>query len=220
MTTVVLIHGGESTGAKLRQAMPGANVVVIYEPGLSAAYNEVTGLASKHPTLNGLMATYAPAWRPGERLVMLGFSAGGWALRYYLRDPAARDSITAAIFLDATYGNVGSQCSLGPYEGVVAYGKEANASPSRKRLVMTYSQATPGPGICANAIEKAAGAGPGVFVRGYANGDHGAQQNTVGPQMVRELVAPWIGGLDMTRVMGLGLALVGLTVAGVIVWRR
>lgn len=216
MTTVVLIHGGKSTGAKLQQAMPGADVVVIYEPGLSEVYDEKTGLASKFPTLDGLLAQFAPGWSRGEPLVLLGFSAGAWALRYYLRDPSARDAISAAIFLDGLYGNSGSQCNLAPYAGVIAYGQEANASPSKKRLVMTYSAAHPGPGICSNAIAAAVGPGPGVFVRGYANGDHGAQQNTVGPAVVNELIAPWIGKGASLLHMAAGLALAGAGIAAAI----
>lgn len=221
MTTVVLIHGGQSTGEKLRQALPGADVVVIYEPGLSGAYDEKTGLASKFPTLDALLAAYAPTWSPGDPLVLLGFSAGAWALRYYLRDPAARDVIDAAVFLDGLYGHSGTECNLGPYDGVIAYGKEANASPGSKRLVMTYSAAHPGPGICSNAIAQAVGTGPGVFVLGFTSGDHGAQQNTVGPQVVRDLIAPWIGsGPSLASALGLGLMVTGLAIAGVILWRR
>lgn len=217
MTTVVLIHGGKSTGAKLQQAMPGAEVVVVYEPGLSEVYDEKSGLASKFPTLDAFMARFAPGWSRGEPLVLLGFSAGAWALRYYLRDPSARSAISAAIFLDGLYGNSGSQCNLAPYGGVIAYGQEANANPSAKRLVMTYSAAHPGPGICSNAIAAAVGAGPGVFVRGYANGDHGAQQNTVGPAVVSELIAPWIGkGGNLAHMAAAGLALAGAGIAAAI----
>lgn len=194
--------------------MPGAEVVVIYEPGLSSAYNEVSGLAAKFPALEDLLAHYAPGWSPGEPLVLLGFSAGAWALRYYLRDPSARDDITAAIFLDGLYGHTGTSCNLGPYEGVIAYGKEANADPANKRLVMTYSASHPGPGICSKAIAATVGAGPGVFVVGSSNPDHGAQQGIVGPQVVKELIAPWIGsGSSALASMGLGLALAGFGIA-------
>jgi hypothetical protein len=221
MTTVVLIHGGKSTGEKLAEALPGANVVVIYEPGLSGAYDEKTGLAARFPYLEALLAAYAPDWSPGEPLVLLAFSAGAWALRYYLRDPHARNLVDAAVFLDGLYGNYGTQCDLSPYDGVIAYGKEANVEPVRKRLVMTYSAAHPGPGICSNAIRSAVGDGPGVYVLGFANADHAAQQNTVGPQVVRELIAPWIrSGDSLTTALGIGLLVTGLAVAGIIVWKR
>lgn len=218
MTTVVLIHGGTSTVKKLEAAMPGAQVALVYEPGLSTAYDERTGIASKFPTLRELLAHYAPWWSPGDPLVILGYSAGGWALRHYLRDPAARRDVSAAVFLDSTYGNSGETCAIDRWLGVVEYAKEANLDPGAHRLVMTYSQAHPGPRVCATAIERAAGAGSGVFVRGYNNADHGAQQGVVGPAIVSELVAPWIGQsssrLGVSALAGLGL----LAVGGVLVW--
>lgn len=207
MTQIVLIHGGKSTAPKLEAALPGARVAVIYREGLSGAYNEVSGIAKDFPTLEVLLAEYAPDWREGEPLVVLGFSAGGWALRYYLRDPAAREAINAAVFLDATYGTA-SGCDLSPYAGVLAYAELANADPTRHRLVMTYSQAHPGPGFCANAIEGKQ-TGPGVFVRGYGNADHGGQQGIVGPAIVGELITPWIGKGGIAWKTGLTLALGG-----------
>lgn len=208
MTQIVLIHGGKSTAAKLEKALPGARVAVVYREGLSESYNEVSGIAKDYPTLEALMAQYAPDWSPGEPLVMLGFSAGAWALRYYLRDPSAREAINAAIFLDGTYGHQGASCNLAPYDGVLAYAAMANGAPSAHRLIMTYSQATPGPGICANAIQ-AKEPGDGVFVRGYANADHGGQQGIVSPAIVAELVTPWIGKGGTAWKMGLTLALGG-----------
>lgn len=192
MTQIVLIHGGTSTIPKLEAALPGARVAIVYRKGLSASYDEVSGIAKDYPTLSSLMAEYAPEWSEGEPLVMLGFSAGAWALRYYLRDPDARAAITAAIFLDGLYGAPGGACDLSPYQGVIDFGKEANAT-GQKRLVMTYSQAHPAPGICSKAIEAACGGGDGVYVRGYANADHGGQQGIAGPEVVQELIAPWIG---------------------------
>ncbi len=199
---IVLIHGGESTVPKLEAALQGSEAVAIYREGLSSGYSEVTGLAKEYPTLRGLLAKYVPGWAPGTPLVVLGYSAGGWALRYYLRDVQARGDVTAAIFLDSLYGAPGNVCDLSPYQGVIAYGKEANASPGTKRLVMTYSQAHPAPGICSQAVQKAVGAGSGVIVQGYANADHGAQQGVAGPAAVKDHVAPWIGrgsGVSSTK---------------------
>jgi hypothetical protein len=212
MTQIVLIHGGKSTAAKLEKALPGARVALVYREGLSESYNEVSGIAHDYPTLEALMAQYAPDWSPGEPLVMLGFSAGAWALRYYLRDPAAREAIAAAIFLDGTYGHQGTSCNLAPYGGVLDFAALANASPASHRLIMTYSQATPGPGICAKAIEQQE-PGDGVFVRGYANADHGGQQGIVGPAIVAELVQGWIGQGGASWKTGVIVA-----VAGALAW--
>jgi hypothetical protein len=192
MTHVVLIHGGKSTKAKLEAALPGATVTIVYRPGLSSAYDETNGIAKEFPTLRGFMKEHAPSWKPGEPLILLGFSAGGWALRYYLRDESAREDVTAAVFLDATYGLVGNACNLAPYQGVIAFAKLANAQPSRKRAVLTFSQAHPAPGACAKEIARAAGSGVGVLVVPYQNADHGAQQSVAGPEALRALRA-WLG---------------------------
>lgn len=189
---ILLIHGGESTAPKLAAALPGANVAIAYRKGLSSAYSEVSGLAKDYPKLPTLLEDFAPQWKPGVPLIVLAFSAGGWALRYYLRDPEARALITSAIFLDSLYGSSGS-CDLAPYQGVIAYGKEANANPSAKRLIMTYSQGSPTPAICSKAIADVVGPGQGVIVKGYNNADHSAQQGVVGPEMVKEYIAPWLG---------------------------
>ena len=179
--------------------MPGSHAVAVYREGLSSGYSEVSGLAKEYPTLRKMLAEHAPGWAPGTPLVVLGYSAGGWALRYYLRDQQARGDVTAAIFLDSLYGAPGGVCDLGPYQGVVAYGKEANAS-GKKRLIMTYSQAHPAPGVCSQAVQKAVGAGPNVIVQGYANADHGAQQGVAGPAAVKDYVTPWLGA----RAPGVG----------------
>lgn len=197
MTTVVLIHGGKSTGEKLQEALPGADVYVVYRAGLSEQYDERVGIAHEYPTLEAFMEEFAPSWRRGDPLVLLGFSAGAWALRYYLRDPDARDAIAAAIFLDGLYGAADGSSLHKAYEGVLEFGRMAQADPDNKRLVMTYSAAHPGPGTYSNLIarEVDGGEGPGVFVRGYSNADHGAQQGIVGPAVVRELIAGWIEGV-------------------------
>lgn len=189
---VVLIHGGTSTGAKLQQILPSAKVTVIYEPGLSTAYDEVNGLAKKYPTITALMDHYSPGWVPlNDPLVVLAYSAGGWALRYYLRSAAAREIVTAAVFLDSLYAS-GGACA--PFDGVLAYAKLAQANPNDHRLVMTYSQAHPGPGICSEYIANQAGggSGPGVFVEATPNTDHGGQQGIVGPQVVEKYIAGWL----------------------------
>lgn len=210
--TIVLIHGGTSTVPKLQAALPGSNVVVVYREGLSSGYSEVSGLAKEFPTLRALLAKYAPSWQPGTPLVVLGYSAGGWALRYYLRDTSARSDINAAIFLDSLYGAPDGKCDLSPYGGVVAFAKLANAEPARHRLVMTYSQAHPAPGICSETIAKA-NAGPGVFVRPAGNADHTAQQGVAGPAVVKELVAPWVGGASTSGGSGSSLSLFWLAAA-------
>lgn len=215
---IVLIHGGESTSPKLQAALPGANVVVVYRAGSNTGYDEATGIAKEYPTLRGLLTAVAPGWSPGTPLIVMGYSAGGWALRYYLRDASARGDITTAVFLDSLYGAPNNQCDLSPYQGVITYGKEANASPASKRLIMTYSQGHPAPGICSQTIAKAVGGtGTGVFVIPYANGDHAAQQGVAGPAAIKEYVAPWLSSSATlpSSSRGSSWLLVGAAIAAV-----
>lgn len=177
---VLLIHGGKSTVPKLEAAWPGARASVIYREGLSSGYNEVTGLAKQFPKFGGLLAAFVPELAPADPLIVLGYSAGGWALRHYLREEWARERLAAAVFLDASYGK-----ALDPYAGTLAFAKRCNAGP--QRLVFTWSRAHPEPGQNAQAIARAAGDGPGVWLRPYPNTDHGAQQGVAGPDAVREL---------------------------------
>lgn len=217
MIQVVLIHGNAQVRPKLAAAVPGARVAVVYLPGSTPAYNEVTGLAHQYPTLRGMLAKYAPSWHPGEPLVVLGFSAGAWALRYYLRSPQARRDINAAVFLDGLYGAPGGVCDLSPYQGVITYAKEAHASPQTKRLVMTYSLAHPDPGVCSKAIAKAAGYGAGVYVVGVNNGDHHAQQMVVGPDVLKDFVTPWLPK-DGILSKPWKVAALGAAIAGAVWW--
>jgi hypothetical protein len=215
--TALLIHGGESTAKKLRAALPGFDVFVAYREGLSSAYNEVTGVAKEHPYLEELLESLGASWRPGDALIVYGYSAGAWALRYYLRDPETRDHVSAAVFLDGLYGASGDQCNLAPYEGVVRFAELANAEPDRHRLIMTSSLSHPAPRICSHAIERLA-PGPGVFVVDTPNADHGGQQGIVGPAVTAELIAPWVrdpGGISLGTVLGWAAlaAGVGLLVA-------
>lgn len=214
--TAVLIHGGESTGEKLRAALPGFDVIVVYRPGLSSAYDEASGIARDYPYLDELLDAEGADWRPGDPLVVYGFSAGAWALRHYLRDPETRSHVSAAVFLDGLYGAPGGVCNLAPYEGVVEFGRLANDEPSRHRLIMTSSLSHPAPRICSHAIERAA-PGPGVFVVDTPNADHGGQQGVVGPAVTRELIAPWVtsSGPRLSDLLGwAGVAAgVGLLVA-------
>lgn len=222
---IVLIHGGASTAPKLAAALPGADVAIVYREGSSSGYDEKTGLAKDYPKLTTLLADVAPSWKPGVPLVILAFSAGGWALRYYLRDPAARSLITSAVFLDSLYGAPGGVCDLAPYQGIIAYGKEPG-----KLLVMTYSQGHPAPGICSQAIAKAVGSN--AVVKGYANADHSAQQGVVGPEVVKQYVAPFLKGVPSSTTLAtssgsapetwklvVGGLLAAAVVGAVVMWR-
>lgn len=185
---IVFIHGNAaSITFPLQEAFPEARISVIYRPGSNSGYDEVNGLAKEFPTLDALCDSLGVGPAP---LIVMAFSAGGWALRYYLRSPAARARIRAAAFLDSLYGAPNGKCELGPYLGAVDFGKMANAQPTQHRLYLTYSSANPEPGICAAAVDKSAGAGSGIIVKGYP-GSHNDQQTVVGPAIAAD-VRPWL----------------------------
>jgi hypothetical protein len=204
MTLALLIHGGESTAVKLRAELPGVKVRVVFRKGLSAVYDEHTGLAHDFPTLRELVASVDAEYQPGERLAVLAYSAGGWALRHYLRSPDDRELLSAAVFLDSTYGK-GDGSSLPAYEGAIEFGRMAQADPKAHRLVLAYHGA-PGPGPASPALYSqiiareigASGQGPGVFLRGFEF-SHAEMQGRAAPLISHELLSGWLGPAPKPR---------------------
>lgn len=203
MTTILLLHGNEEA-RRLFEEATSARVVIVRRSDVSA-YDALPAQVPRIADLAGV--------RPGERLLVFAFSAGAWALRRYLNNLMNRAVVSAAVFLDGMYGAAGGECDLSPYTGVISYGREANASPERQRLIMTYSAAHPAPAICSLAVARAVGSGPGVEVRGYQSSDHNAQLTGVGPVVARELAAP------PRRSGSPLLPLVLFVTAAAIVWR-
>lgn len=194
---ILLVHGNELARQKFESALPGSTIELIHLDGGPAAYEQ---LARDRPRLSG-------------PVVLVAFSAGTWALRSWLRDPANREQVSAAIILDGLYGAPGGVCDLRPYVGIVAYGREANAQPGRKKLILTYSRANPDPAVCSAAVAAAAGSGSGVSVRGSTSTDHGAQLTEVGPAVVREIS-------QVPRQRASPLLVVGFVAVGAIaLWR-
>lgn len=194
---ILLVHGNELARQKYESALPGSTVELVRLEGGPAAYEQ---LARDRPRLSG-------------PVVVVAFSAGVWALRSWLRDPANREQVSSAIVLDGLYGAPGGVCDLSPYAGVVAYGREANAQPARKKLILTYSLANPDPAVCSAAVAAAAGSGSGVVLRGTTSTDHGAQLTEVGPAVVREIS-------QVSRQRSSPLLVVGFVAIGAIaLWR-
>lgn len=208
MTTILLIHGNPAVGPLIQERVPGAKVAVIYRPGGASAYGE-QGLLREYPTLGELARAFVPSWSPQEPLVVMAFSAGGWALRAYLRDANSRAQAAGVGFLDATYGAPGGECDLGPYQGVIEYAQTG------KPLILTSSTAHPDPAICALAIALRAGAGT---VENY-QGSHDAQQYEVAPDVAARLAQ----GLESkkTKRRGWGTVLLGVAagIVGLAWWR-
>jgi len=211
MTTAVVFHGNAEAEARFREALPQGSVIVTIR--LEGGPNAYVSLASRFPTLESFMDAHAPSWTRGEPLVLLSFSAGTWALRHYLRDPAARSVVTAVVVVDGLYG--GAPCDLAAFDGVLAFAEEANLAPNQKRLVITYSFATPAPAACTVAIEEIAG-GPGLIVASDHETTHEAQLTEVAPRAVAQFVTPWIGSSSRPKRTRTGkLIVVGGVIAAI-----
>lgn len=204
--TAILVHGGESVRPRYEAALPGFTFHVVYKGGFSAPYEE---LANSTP-LAAFVHSVAPEWQEGDPLVLIGFSAGCFAPRIWMRDAGSRDMVSALVLLDGMHSK-GSDTSCDPssLDGIFAFADMAHADPSAHLLVVTNTDIVP-PGYastsaCAAALLDHVGATPrakrdegrvaGVVVLDYGGttaADHNAQQTEVGPEVLKELVAPWI----------------------------
>jgi hypothetical protein len=214
--TAVTFLGNDASEARFAQAFPpGTALATIRLKGGTDVYDDL----AQQP-FTTFMSQHAPWWAPGDPLVLLSFSAGTWALRRYLLDPTTRELTDAVVVMDGLYGGV--PCNLEPFEGIVEYARLANSRPSSKRLIVTYSNATPAPGECARTLQETVG-GPGVFVADRHATSHGQQLTEVGPDAVAEWITPWINRSSTPRRRGSGALVVGLLAVlgyGIYRWRR
>lgn len=187
MTTLLLLHGNSSVTPKYQAALPGAKLVVV--TGLSDGEYAQLGKQS----ITAYLDDKAPGWT--KPLLLAGFSAGGFGVREFLNDAANRAAIDTAIFLDGTYGTADGKCITAPYDGAVKYAQQGG------KLVITYSDAHPGPKTCAHAINVLAGGKPILVPSGIA--DHGAQLSEVGPQVV---ASNYVGNAPPPRAARVGTA--------------
>lgn len=136
----LLIHTHPDAVAKYADAfgLDVSRVKRIYAGEFSEAYAERKGLARKCPTLDRLIERYAPGTAPDTPVILMGFSAGCWAVRYYLRDPDARRRCAAVMLVDGLHASADNAEGLA---GPTVYAKEALAG--RKVFVLTHSQIVP-----------------------------------------------------------------------------
>lgn len=133
--TILFFHGPAAPREKYEAAL-GGPYTVVFPPGasLSASYDERSGLA--RTPLPAVLDRYAPGW--SQPLVLLAFSAGNWAVRHWLRDPANRELVACFVSIDGLHGE--SMASLG---GVLEFARMCEADPARHRLVVTNSDIDP-----------------------------------------------------------------------------
>jgi len=189
-------------------------VVPIVAGAYSASYDGRNGVARKpfHDLLS------ENGYREGDRVVMVGFSAGCWALRHYLSKPQGQSGIDCAVYVDGLHGGLqNGQCSSISLRGTI----EFENTPG-KLLCVSFSQIkTEHEGYastsnCARVAEAAyQGGGEAYFISGVdddgqplwtepgevipdAKGSgsgktaHARQLQLVGPAMMGKIVAPWL----------------------------
>lgn len=159
----LFLHANPVVGPKYSEAL-GVSPIFVNRNGLSAVYAETTGLARDYPTLRSLLKRYAPDADPDAPVILLAFSAGCWAARYYLRDPDARQQIAACMLIDGLHGL--SEAAL---SGPEDYARDAMGG--RKVLVVTHSQIVP-PYTSTRDTADALLRRVGLFREGYSSEVH------------------------------------------------
>jgi len=190
--TVVLIHAGDSVRPAYEAVLGGLSLHLVEAGGYSASYDGTKGLAAAHPSVAAYIPTIAPGWKPGDPLVLVGFSAGCWALRSWLEDAANRRVATAVVLLDGLHSAGDAlRCDATALAGVIEYARDPD-----KLCVVTHTEIIP-PGYasttaCAAVVEDAA---PDAVVLGYPGRTAEAHMNqlrAVGPAVLRDEVLPFL----------------------------
>jgi hypothetical protein len=145
LLTVLIVHADEQHTRGLYEAAlsPLGNVAVhfVNRNGLSTKYDEKTGLAHQYPTVRQLLAHVAPAWKPGDPLLGIGFSAGCWAWRAWLRDHDNRADLSCVMFIDGLHAglDVKRRVVESALLGVYKYADECRSSGGQRLLVQQNS---------------------------------------------------------------------------------
>lgn len=199
MPLVLIFHGRKDVVPAYEAAYPGAKVAFVRLEGSTAAYS---AFVKENPSILDVADELVDDWT--HPLIVIAFSAGGWALRSYLDHEQNRLAIDVAVFLDATYGAPGGKCDLTPYQGVIEFGQH-------RMLALTSSSANPEPYACSLAIQALA---PDTVVVHEAT-THDEQLTEVGPEAIRGLAA----GFQGVRRFKLMLGAVVIGAAGFVLWR-
>jgi hypothetical protein len=198
MALIVTLNVGHSLKPKY-EAAAGPGVRVSMGPvggGLSSVYE---ALAKEQSLLDYLREH---GWDGSERAVVVGFSAGCFAPRYWLKQEPAPAGI-GFLLLDGLHGDASRT------DGVIAAALEAARDPAGRLMVITntdyegtFVSTSEASSILLDAVAKEvpvertapdSGHAGGLWVIDY-DGAHNTQQTDVGPELVQELVKPWLAG--------------------------
>lgn len=210
MSLVVTLGIGHSLRSAYQAALP---------PGARLAMGIVGGFSDRYVALARSQSLPAflrsQGWDGAEPVALVCFSAGCWAPREWMRDPANQAlAPLALVLLDGLHGGSGAECSLDAIGGIVAFGKAARADPRARLLVVTSTAIVPpyaSTTACATLLldqlgirhrKPDAGEAAGVTVLDYGGTDaaaHNAQQTSVGPLLLRGQVGRWLQGKAPSR---------------------
>ena len=225
---VVLLHIGEGLGPAYAEPL-GAKWRSFVLGGGSGSYDEHTGLAARYRTLEEFLRAEVREWAPGAQLVLAAWSAGCWAPRAWMRQPASRALVSALVLLDGLHSGFSAEagCKLSAVDGIVEYGELASARPAEHCLVLTYSEIVP-PGYasteqCAELVDLELPSSPAVHIWGEPGDDapaHIRQVNEVGPWAIEHIVAPRFRPPSTLKQAGVAVAFFGLAAAAAILVLR
>jgi hypothetical protein len=199
-------HIGKSLVPLYAEPLGNPETVVTMIPGFSSGY---VSLASG--SLRAWLDKMAPGWEPP--LIMVGWSAGCFAIReWLLNDPEAHSLIDAAVLLDGLHSS-GPPCNERQINGALSFSNDPS-----KLLIVTHTAIVP-PGYasttdCADLLRRLSW---GAVVKGYPGDDEAAhvrQVREIGPKMMGR-VARWLRGPSATVI---GIAVGGVAVAAMCAW--
>lgn len=223
---VVTLHVAESLAPRYVAAIPNAILRSVSLGGLSARYGAKTGLAATYPTLIDFLQAEVPGWTPTDPVVLVTYSAGTWAARAWMRDPASRAATRALVILDGLHSGFSPsrECKAEAINGIIEYGQLAARNPTRHMLVLTHTGITPATyastKLCADLLKTYVPRSRSVVVLSYPGTDaeaHIEQQWTVGPEVMTNIVAPRIAPRNPVHDVAAGVATIGVTIAVVVV---
>jgi hypothetical protein len=229
---LLLLHVGASLEPSYSAALGADGRSWVLGSG-SGAYDEITGLAARYPTLRAFLSAEVPEWQPGTPLVLVCWSAGCWAPRAWMKNESDREAVTALVLLDGLHSglSLAGKCKPDAVDGIVAYGRLAASQPAAHLLVLTHTEIIP-PGyasttLCAELVEQSLSSSGSVIIQGYPGADaaaHVRQVKEVGPAIMQDIVEPQLAGTRSTstglvRKLGLAVAAFGLVCAAYIIVR-
>lgn len=157
---------------------------VVRLPLLGSGY---TDWAKAHPLAEVLRGH---GWDGSQRVVLVGWSAGVFPIRQWLRAPENRALVAGALLLDGLH-SAGPPCQADAVAPLVAYAQTG------KPLAVTASLIVPGSYAsakdCLDLLRSSLPPSAQVELVQATDSDHVAQVRDVGPRLFRQWLVPRLG---------------------------